>query len=183
MVDDADVVLHAGDIKTDEFLDRLASTAMTYAVAGNNDVDMTDPPPDERRLDLAGVPVAMVHDAGPALGRARRMRRRFPDAALVVFGHSHVPVDRLGADGQRLFNPGLTDAAAPPAPSHRRPARARRARSSSTRSSPLMRRLLGADRSARQSVLDPGQRRPRLRRPDRTVGPTARWRSSGPVSA
>ena len=106
MVTDADVVLHAGDIKTDEFLDRLASTAMTYAVAGNNDVDMTEPPPAERRLDLAGVPLAMVHDAGPALGRARRMRRRFPDAALVVFGHSHIPVDVLGADGQRLFNPG-----------------------------------------------------------------------------
>ena len=106
MVADADVVLHAGDIKTDEFLDRLASTAMTYAVAGNNDVDMTEPPPAERRLDLAGVPLAIVHDAGPALGRARRMRRRFPDAALVVFGHSHIPLDVLGADGQRLFNPG-----------------------------------------------------------------------------
>ena len=79
---------------------------MTYAVAGNNDVDMTEPPPAERRLDLAGVPLAIVHDAGPALGRARRMRRRFPDAALVVFGHSHIPLDVLGADGQRLFNPG-----------------------------------------------------------------------------
>ena len=88
MVAAADVVLHAGDIKTDEFLDRLASTVVNYTVAGD-DVDMT-----------------MVHDAGPALGRARRMRRRFPDAALVVFGHSHVPLDVLGADGQRLFNPG-----------------------------------------------------------------------------
>jgi uncharacterized protein len=106
MVDDADVVLHAGDIKTDSFLARLATKTTTYAVAGNNDVDMTDPPPDERRFDLAGVPMAMVHDAGPALGRHRRMQRRFPDAALVVFGHSHVPVDQLGATGQRLFNPG-----------------------------------------------------------------------------
>ena len=112
MVGDADVVLHAGDIKTDEFLDRLSARAVTYAVAGNNDIDMTDPPPDERQLDLAGVPVAMVHDAGPSLGRARRMRRRFPDAALVVFGHSHIPVDVVGTDGQRLFNPG--------SPTHRR---------------------------------------------------------------
>src|SRR5438128_1859502 len=101
MVAAADVVLHAGDIKTDAFLDRLASAAVTYAVAGNNDVDMTEAPPVERRLDLAGVPVAMVHDAGPSLGRARRMRRRFPDAAVVVFGHSHIPVDVVGADGQR----------------------------------------------------------------------------------
>jgi putative phosphoesterase len=106
IVEGADVVLHAGDIKTDDFLARLEDAAVTYAVAGNNDVDMASPPPEVRELDLAGVAVAMVHDAGPALGRARRMRRRFPDASLVVFGHSHVPYDQLGAEGQRLFNPG-----------------------------------------------------------------------------
>src|SRR5262249_26475406 len=96
MVDDVDVVLHAGDIKTDEFLARLTARSLTYAVAGNNDVDMTAPPPEERRFELAGLAVAMVHDAGPAFGRARRMQRRFPDAALVVFGHSHVPCDQAG---------------------------------------------------------------------------------------
>ena len=32
--------------------------------------------------------------------------RRYPEADLVVFGHSHLPVDEEGADGQRLFNPG-----------------------------------------------------------------------------
>ena len=106
LVDEADVVLHAGDIKTDGFLARLEASAVTYAVAGNNDVDMSSPPPDERHLELAGVSVAMVHDAGPAFGRPRRLRRRFPDASLVVFGHSHVPIDQIGIDGQRLFNPG-----------------------------------------------------------------------------
>jgi predicted phosphodiesterase len=34
------------------------------------------------------------------------MRRRYPDADLGVFGHSHEPVDAHGEDGQRLFNPG-----------------------------------------------------------------------------
>ena len=34
------------------------------------------------------------------------MRRRFPEADLVVFGHSHVPVDEEGMQGQQLFNPG-----------------------------------------------------------------------------
>ena len=29
-----------------------------------------------------------------------------PDARLVVFGHSHEPVDVEGVEGQRLFNPG-----------------------------------------------------------------------------
>jgi predicted phosphodiesterase len=33
------------------------------------------------------------------------MRRRFPRADLVVFGHSHIPMDHAEA-GQRIFNPG-----------------------------------------------------------------------------
>jgi predicted phosphodiesterase len=34
------------------------------------------------------------------------LARRFPDAAIVVFGHSHDPLDTLGIGGQHLFNPG-----------------------------------------------------------------------------
>jgi hypothetical protein len=53
----------------------------------------------------------MIHDSGPAAGRPARMRRRFPGAELVVFGHSHIPLDsgsgpdRAG-NGLRIFNPG-----------------------------------------------------------------------------
>jgi predicted phosphodiesterase len=47
----------------------------------------------------------MVHDAGPATGRLGRLRRRFPDAAAVVFGHSHLPL-REEEDGFQIFNPG-----------------------------------------------------------------------------
>ena len=48
----------------------------------------------------------MIHDSGPAKGRSRRMKRRFPHADIVVFGHSHAPVNETGEDGQLLFNPG-----------------------------------------------------------------------------
>jgi predicted phosphodiesterase len=58
------------------------------------------------QLDLAGVPIAMVHETGATKGRAARVHRRFPHAAVVIYGHSHDPVDELGVDGQRLFNPG-----------------------------------------------------------------------------
>ena len=47
----------------------------------------------------------MPHDSGPAAGRLGRLRRRFPDAGLVVFGHSHIPLDE-SAGGSRIFNPG-----------------------------------------------------------------------------
>jgi predicted phosphodiesterase len=59
-----------------------------------------------RLVQIGGVPIGMIHDSGPTKGRARRMRRRFPECDIVVFGHSHAPVNEIGEDGQLLFNPG-----------------------------------------------------------------------------
>jgi predicted phosphodiesterase len=47
----------------------------------------------------------MIHDSGPRRGRRARMRRRFPDARVVVFGHSHIPFLE-DEDGLILLNPG-----------------------------------------------------------------------------
>jgi predicted phosphodiesterase len=80
--------------------------APTFAVLGNNDLGLAGLLPNELSVELAGVRVALVHDSGDRRGRAPRLHRRFPDAALVVFGHSHVPVDEQGIGTQRLFNPG-----------------------------------------------------------------------------
>jgi uncharacterized protein len=106
MVRAADVVIHAGDVLSAAFLDRLEATTPTYTVLGNNDVGLTGRLPETLELTLGGVAIGVIHDSGPRVGRARRMRRRFPAAQLVVFGHSHIPVDEEGVDGQRLLNPG-----------------------------------------------------------------------------
>ncbi|MCW2647533.1 MAG: phosphodiesterase [Pseudonocardiales bacterium] len=102
-----DAILHAGDVCTPDVLYELSVWAPVHAVRGNNDgLDVADwGAPDTLLLDLAGLSVAMIHDSGPAEGRAARLRRMFPDAALVVFGHSHVPLNEIH-DSQRLFNPG-----------------------------------------------------------------------------
>jgi putative phosphoesterase len=110
-LDGVDLILHAGDVCRATVLEELAGFAPVRAVLGNNDTPDVAAwgAPETLRLDLDGLPVAMVHDAGPAAGRPRRMRRRFPDARLVVFGHSHIPLDLvLGSveDGVRVFNPG-----------------------------------------------------------------------------
>ncbi|REF01068.1 metallophosphoesterase family protein [Thermomonospora umbrina] len=103
----ADLILHAGDVCTTEVLDELAGYAPVRAVLGNNDgPDLAARGvPETLDLDLDGLRVSMIHDSGPAKGRLARMRRRFPAAELVVFGHSHIPLDESG-DGLRLFNPG-----------------------------------------------------------------------------
>ena len=103
----ADLILHAGDVCTAAVLDELAGYAPLRAVRGNNDGPDVAAwgAPDVAEFALDGLRVAMLHDSGQAAGRLRRMRRRFPAAALVVFGHSHIPLDE-SADGLRIFNPG-----------------------------------------------------------------------------
>jgi putative phosphoesterase len=105
-LDRADVVLHAGDVLTQDLLDALGRRAPVHAVLGNNDRALVGRLPDRIEVELGGVRVGMVHDSGVRAGRELRMRRWFPRADLVVFGHSHEPVDAEGLDGQRLFNPG-----------------------------------------------------------------------------
>lgn len=104
----ADLILHAGDVCTADVLDELSCYAPVQVVRGNNDgADVAAwGAPDTLEIDLGGVRVAMIHDAGPRPGRPARLRRRFPAAGLVVFGHSHIPENQVAADGQRLFNPG-----------------------------------------------------------------------------
>jgi putative phosphoesterase len=104
---EADLILHAGDVCTADVLDELAAYAPVRAVLGNNDAPDVAAwgAPERLEMDLDGLAVAMVHDSGQATGRTRRMRRWFPAAELVVFGHSHIPMDQTG-DGVRIFNPG-----------------------------------------------------------------------------
>lgn len=105
-VEACDAVVHAGDVVTADLLVALRARRPVHAVLGNNDHDLVGALPDRLELELGGVRVAMVHDSGARAGREPRMRRWFPDAQVVVFGHSHEPVDTEGVDGQRLFNPG-----------------------------------------------------------------------------
>jgi putative phosphoesterase len=102
----ADAVLHAGDIVDRALLDLLAEFAPVHAVLGNNDTALMGQLPVTLTVELGGVRIGMVHDSGPSRGRAARLRRRFPDCGVAVFGHSHIPVDEAGIDGQLLFNPG-----------------------------------------------------------------------------
>lgn len=103
---DADVALHAGDVVSTEMLDALRRHVPVHAVLGNNDGALRGLLPERLDIEVGGVTIGMVHDAGPRSGRERRLHRWFPGAALVVFGHSHEPVDIEGIEGQRLFNPG-----------------------------------------------------------------------------
>jgi putative phosphoesterase len=103
----ADTILHSGDVCTADVLAELAQYAPVHVVLGNNDgADVAQwGAPTTLQIGLAGLSVAMIHDSGQATGRLRRMRAAFPAAELVVFGHSHIPLDASDG-GLRIFNPG-----------------------------------------------------------------------------
>lgn len=103
----ADLILHAGDVCTPEVLEELSAFAPVRVVLGNNDGPEVAAWGAEEalELDLDGLRVGMIHDAGPKDGRLARMHRRFPTADLVIFGHSHIPLDAAD-DRLRILNPG-----------------------------------------------------------------------------
>ncbi|QCU76957.1 metallophosphoesterase [Citricoccus sp. SGAir0253] len=112
-VEAADVVFHAGDWQVPELLDELEARARRLVgVWGNNDgPELRERLPETARVEIGGVRLAMTHETGAAKGRERRMAAAFPDADVLVFGHSHIPWDTVaGPDtanpGLRLLNPG-----------------------------------------------------------------------------
>jgi putative phosphoesterase len=103
----SDLVVHAGDIMSPEALEELeAFGPPVRAVTGNMDGwELRGRLPETDEIEVEGATLAVVHDAGPSAGRLERMRRRFPGADAVVFGHSHIPLhERDGAF--QIFNPG-----------------------------------------------------------------------------
>jgi putative phosphoesterase len=103
----SDLILHAGDFTYPEVLEELEQLGPPVeAVHGNIDTEeLARLLPEARVVNVAGVRIAMVHDAGPAHGRLERMRARFPAADAVVFGHSHIPLHEQ-REGFQIFNPG-----------------------------------------------------------------------------
>lgn len=101
-----DLILHAGDILTAEVLITLGYLAPVEAVAGNND------PPElvaalgrQKLLHLGGWRVGLVHGDGKSGTTLGRALAAFPDADVVVFGHSHQPY-QAWHENRLVLNPG-----------------------------------------------------------------------------
>jgi uncharacterized protein len=103
----ADLIVHAGDLSTWAVLEELRGYGEVVAVHGNvDDAQVRRELPETAEVQAGGVRLAIIHDAGPRPGRLERMRRRFPRAAAVIFGHSHIPLHERAPDGFQIFNPG-----------------------------------------------------------------------------
>lgn len=115
-------ILHAGDVSTPAVLNQLEKVAPVHAVRGNRDWVMLRHLPPAISLDYGGTRLVLTHGHGPLwnyvfdrfyyitygyhLERFRpRLQSTFPKARIIVFGHTHKPLN-LWSKGQLLFNPG-----------------------------------------------------------------------------
>lgn len=103
-VEEASVLVHAGDFVTVDVLEAFESCGRLYAVYGNNDSgEIQDRLPADRYFEWKGLRIALVH-GHEHTDTALSMFGRQSNADLVVFGHSHAPEFRDGV--VPMLNPG-----------------------------------------------------------------------------
>jgi len=104
---DADLVVHAGDHTEMSLLQELRQTGKVIAVAGNMDSTAIKIELPHRQLfTFGGITVGVTHGSGAPMGIAMRVRQMFPeDPDLIIFGHSHVPFNEI-VNETHMVNPG-----------------------------------------------------------------------------
>jgi putative phosphoesterase len=101
-----ELIIHAGDLSTLAVIEQLATIAPVEAVQGNIEQDdVIQKLPIKRELLVGNCRIGIVHILGNAQHYARTARQEFPNARVVIFGHSHNPYNQEH-EGQLLFNPG-----------------------------------------------------------------------------
>src|SRR5687767_1767754 len=84
-LEEAELILHAGDLVSLAVLEELRELAPVKAVRGNmDDAEVSALLPDRRVVEIDGARVGMVHVPGPAVGRAERLIAAFPECDAVV---------------------------------------------------------------------------------------------------
>ncbi|HEV2130900.1 MAG TPA: metallophosphoesterase family protein [Longimicrobiaceae bacterium] len=88
-------ILHAGDVGPADLLVELEVVAPVTAVWGNTDGwEIRQRCPEVSRLELAGVQVVVLHGQQLGSPTPEKVAAKYPEAGLVVFGHSHQAVIR-----------------------------------------------------------------------------------------
>jgi len=102
-----DHILHGGDVGKAEILIELGALAPVTAVYGNTDgAELRAKLPQVARVQLEGFDVVVTH--GDQLGSptAAALHVAFPEAEIIVFGHTHKPLLELVDRTVTVMNPG-----------------------------------------------------------------------------
>ena len=102
-----DHILHAGDVGNTGIITDLLALAPVTAVYGNTDeAELRSTLPRVATLELDGFDIVVTH--GDQLGSPtpEKLHGKFPDAQIIVFGHTHRPLLTLVDVVVTVMNPG-----------------------------------------------------------------------------
>jgi putative phosphoesterase len=102
-----DHILHAGDVGRADLLSDLEALAPVTAVYGNTDgMELRRLLPQVAMLELDGFDIVVTH--GDQLGSPtpEALHSAFPDAQIIVYGHTHRPLLRIVDVVVTVMNPG-----------------------------------------------------------------------------
>lgn len=106
-----DHILHGGDVGSVELLDALGKLAPVTAVYGNVDgLEVRSRCAQVARLELDGFTVAVTHGDQYGSPTPELLHREFPDAEILVYGHTHRPLLELVDKTVTVMNPGSAGA-------------------------------------------------------------------------
>jgi len=102
-----DLILHAGDLLSEDVITDLETIAPVYAVAGNNDsFEIYQKYGEKRIVEIGGKKIGLTHGYGRDKTHLNAYAEFMKDNVdCIVFGHSHAPYNEE-LDGILLFNPG-----------------------------------------------------------------------------
>jgi putative phosphoesterase len=104
---EVDRILHAGDVGPDDLLTELATLAPVTAVFGNTDgFDIRRRCPQVATVELDGLVVTVTHGDQFGSPTPGVLHARFPDADVIVYGHTHRPLLELVDGTVTVMNPG-----------------------------------------------------------------------------
>ncbi len=108
LLNGVDAVLHAGDVGGQEVEISLSPIAPFYAVAGNVDGFERSAYPMRRLFRIGSKRVGLTHVVlqGRNLVASVREWCRKQTIDVLIFGHTHEPMNERHASGILLFNPG-----------------------------------------------------------------------------
>lgn len=102
-----EMIIHAGDIVEMSVLESLGKICPVKAVLGNMDgSELKNVLPRKLLLEIEGVKIGVIHGWGAPEDLENKVMEAFhPHPDVIVFGHSHKPVNKQVKD-MLLFNPG-----------------------------------------------------------------------------
>lgn len=104
---EVDHILHAGDIGSDDLLVELEAIAPLTAVYGNTDgFDIRRRCPQVAQIELDGFSITVTHGDQFGTPTPEVLHASFPDADIIVYGHTHRPLLDLVDRTVTVMNPG-----------------------------------------------------------------------------